>query len=140
MPEAMYCRWEGSWINFGTRMKSKRKAGPRFVPRVRVFCGTGIALGPGKADLLDLVAQTGSIREAARRMEMSYMRAWMLIKTMNSCFREPLVAASRGGRSRGGATLTGTGKAALQLYRRLEAQSLRAGAGTWGRLRKLLAD
>jgi molybdate transport system regulatory protein len=54
-----------------------------------------IAFGPGKVDLLALVAKTGSIREAAERMEMSYMRAWTPIKTMNACFREPLASALR---------------------------------------------
>jgi len=62
---------------------------------MRVLCGDDIALGPGKVDLLALIGETGSIREAAERMGMSYMRAWTLIKTMNACFREPLVVASR---------------------------------------------
>lgn len=107
---------------------------------MRVVCGTGVALGPGKADLLALVGKTSSIREAAKCMGMSYMRAWMLIKTMNTCFREPLVITCRGGKHHGGAVLTETGKTALQLYRRLEAQSQRACAATWGKLTKLLRD
>jgi len=80
------------------------------------------------------------IREAAERMGMSYMRAWTLIRTMNACFREPLVATSRGGKERGGAVLTETGKRALDLYRGLEAQSLKACADIWGELSELLAD
>ncbi len=107
---------------------------------MRVLCGEDVALGPGKSDLLTLVRKTGSIREAAERMGMSYMRAWTLIKTMNACFREPLVVASRGGKKRGGAVLTVTGRTALKLYRGLEAQSLKACAGTWRQLSKLLAD
>ena len=67
---------------------------------MRVLCGDDIALGPGKVDLLALIGETGSIREAAERMGMSYMRAWTLIKTVNACFREPLVMASRGGKER----------------------------------------
>lgn len=118
----------------------KPKPGARFFPRMRVVCGEEIALGPGKADLLALVGETGSIRQAAERMGMSYMRAWTLVKTMNACFREPLVTASRGGKTRGGAVLTETGRTALKLYRELEAQSLKAGAGTWKQLRKLLAE
>lgn len=108
------------------------------LPRLRVLCGDEVALGPGKVDLLALVAETGSIRAAAERMEMSYMRAWTLIKTMNACFREPLVVASRGGELHGGAALTASGKAALKLYRRLEAQSRKACAGSWRELRRLL--
>ena len=112
----------------------------RLFPRMRVLCGEEVALGPGKADLLALVAETGSIRAAADRMGMSYMRAWTLIKTMNACFRKPLVIASRGGKERGGAIVTPTGNKALELYRELEAKSVKACAGPWGRLRRLLAD
>ena len=84
--------------------------------RLRVQKGDEIALGPGKVDLLELIASTGSIAEAAKRMDMSYMRAWMLLKTMDHCFRKPLVEPSRGGKSRGGTRLTPTGAAAVALY------------------------
>src|SRR5262245_5104536 len=72
-------------------MKARRASKPQLVPRLRVLCGEDVALGPGKVDLLVLIDQTGSIREAAERMGMSYMRAWKLVKTMNACFKEPLV-------------------------------------------------
>ena len=121
-------------------MNAKPSREPRLRPRMRVLRGEEIALGPGKVDLLALIGETGSIREAAERMGMSYMRAWTLIKTMNACFQEPLVVASRGGKEGGGATLTETGRTALNLYRGLEAQSLKACAGRWRQLRKLLAD
>lgn len=61
-----------------------------------MLCSEGIALGPGKVDLLALIGETGSIRKAAERMGMSYMRAWTLIKTMNACFHEPLVVTLAG--------------------------------------------
>ena len=115
-------------------MKSKW----RVCPRLRVFCGEEIALGPGKCDLLALVAETGSIREAAARMGLSYMRAWTMIRTMNNCFKEPLVSAARGGKSHGGATLTNTGRAALQLYQEMEKRSLAAIANEWAEVRDLL--
>ena len=63
--------------------------------------GKAIALGPGKADLLTLISETGSINSAAKRMKMSYMRAWLLVKVMNDCFREPLVRTVRGGAEKG---------------------------------------
>src|ERR1041385_2481272 len=105
-------------------MKSKSARAPRLSPRMRVLRGEDIALGPGKVDLLALIGETGSIREASERMGMSYMRAWKLIKTMNDCFREPLVVTSRGGKERGGAVLTETGRRALKLYQGLEVESL----------------
>jgi molybdate transport system regulatory protein len=103
-----------------------------------VVCGENIALGPGKVELLRLVAKTGSIREAAERMNMSYMRAWTLIRTMNACFKEPLVEAARGGSRHGGAVLTDVGHMALKLYEEMEERSLRATKSDWKKLRELL--
>ena len=109
-------------------------------PRFRVVCRTNIALGPGKVELLALVGETGSIGEAARRMDMSYMRAWKLIQTMNECFKLPLIRAVRGGKKGGGAELTESGRKALELYQQLEEESLRATESTWKVLQRLLQD
>jgi len=106
--------------------------------RLRVTCGEDIALGPGKVDLLELISKTGSIAEAAKRMDMSYMRAWTLIKTMEHCFREPLVEAARGGSARGGARLTKTGAQVLALYRDMEMACGGATDKQWRQLRRLL--
>jgi molybdate transport system regulatory protein len=97
-----------------------------------------VLLGPGKADLLEAVRRTGSLREAAAALGMSYMRAWELVRTMNRGFAAPLVALERGGAHGGGATLTRGGERVLQLYRRMEAESLSAVAPDWRRLRRLL--
>ena len=69
-----------------------------------------------EADLLDGIAETGSIAAAGRRMGMSHKRAWLLVDTMNRCFRCPLVETSRGGSSKGGALLTDTGREVLERY------------------------
>jgi molybdate transport system regulatory protein len=98
----------------------------QILPRIRVVYGRNIALGPGKADLLEHIARTGSLRKAAAAMDMSYMRAWTLVQTMNRCFKKPVVVTKRGGVEGGSALLTETGATVLALYRRLEAQSLRA--------------
>ncbi len=92
-------------------------------PRLRVLMGSSIAIGPGKADLLEAIADAGSITGAARRMGMSYRRAWLLVETMNLCFRAPLVEASRGGAGGGGARLTPLGREALARYRDMEAKA-----------------
>ncbi len=78
------------------------------------------AFGPGKARLLGLIAKTGSIRSAAGQMNMSYNRAWTLVRHMNGFFLEPLVESARGGKAGGGATLTATGRKVLGLYLRME--------------------
>ena len=94
----------------------------RFKSHFRIYLGDEIALGPGKIELLRLIAKTGSISESARRMEMSYNRAWLLVRTMNRCFKEPLVSATRGGDQHGGAQLTPAGTRVLALYSRLESK------------------
>lgn len=91
--------------------------------KLRVWCNGEIALGPGKADLLEAIAATGSISAAARNLNMSYRRAWLLVDTMNRCFREPLVAAAAGGNKGGGAAITETGKIVLAHYRRMQKKS-----------------
>jgi len=101
--------------------KSNQPAKNSFKALLRVYRSNEIALGPGKVELLGHIAKTGSISESARKMEMSYNRAWLLVRTMNRCFKEPLVLASRGGDKHGGAQLTKTGKDVLRLYRQLEA-------------------
>ncbi len=98
--------------------------------------GTEIAIGPGKADLLEAIERAGSISVAARELEMSYRRAWLLVATMNRCFREPLVATSR--RRRAGASLTAAGKRAIELYRAIEARSLRSTRALSPRLLRML--
>ena len=106
--------------------------------RIRVLHGSEIALGPGKVDLLAHIRDTGSIREAASEMGMSYMRAWTLVQTMNRLFKKPLVVAARGGAKQGGAVLTDTGKRALQLYADIEKAAVSPAVGGWRALRLLL--
>jgi molybdate transport system regulatory protein len=90
--------------------------------KLQLYCGDEIAMGPGKADLLDAIARTGSISAAGRALGMSYRRAWLLVDTMNRCFAKPLVEAHPGGGKAAGATLTAEGEAALAAYRALSAQ------------------
>ena len=90
--------------------------------RIRLLLGDEIAFGPGKADLLEAIRQTGSISAAARRLQMSYRRAWLLVETMNECFQEPLVDSLRGGAGGGGAKVTEAGDAILAAYRELQTE------------------
>lgn len=93
----------------------------RLEVKPRVILGDVRAMGPGKADLLELIEETGSISAAAKRMNMSYRRAWMLVDAMNASFKQPLVEANAGGARGGGARVTQNGKDVLALYRRLQA-------------------
>jgi molybdate transport system regulatory protein len=97
---------------------------PELKLKAQVMRDGEIALGPGKADLLEAIAAHGSISAAGRAMGLSYRRAWLMVDTMNRCFQAPLVATHIGGR--GGARLTDEGLSALAAYRRLQAALDRA--------------
>ena len=74
-------------------------------------------IGLGKIDLLEKLGEVGSISAAARQMGMSYKRAWFLLNSMQSGFREPLFVTERGGSQRGGTTLTPLGADLIRRYR-----------------------
>ena len=102
--------------------------------RLRLQIAPGIAFGPGKADLLDGIRETGSIAAAGRRMRMSYKRAWQLVEELNRLFDTPLVAASKGGSGGGGAELTRAGADVLARYRRMHAACCEAVAADFAAL------
>jgi molybdate transport system regulatory protein len=125
----------------GPRAVQAMTAGNKaFGARLRIVLAPDIAIGPGKADLLQGIQETGSIAAAGRRMGMSYKRAWYLVETMNRHFAGPLVTASKGGRRGGGAALTDLGQQVLKSYRRMEQRTHRALERELERLRALLAD
>lgn len=109
-------------------------------PRLRIMLGTGIAIGPGKADLLQAIAQTGSISAAAREMGMSYRRAWTLVEVMNRSFRAPLVLTLTGGAGGGGARVTEFGADILARYRAMETKAAIAVAPEMKSFARLMAD
>jgi molybdate transport system regulatory protein len=108
--------------------------------RIRLVFDDGLKVGPGKADLLERIAQTGSISGAGREMGMSYKRAWSLVDEMNSAFSTPLVQSSRGGAKGGGATLTEAGQTVLEAFRKLETKMESAGAQEIAVISDLLTD
>jgi len=112
----------------------------RLEPRIRILLGSSIAIDPGKAALLEAIGKSGSIAAAGRRMGMSYRRAWVLAKTMNACFREPLIEAAKGGIGGGGARLPSTGREVLALYRTMEDHAATAVISDMEKLRALMVD
>ncbi len=105
---------------------------------LRVILRKGSAFGPGKAELLEHIRDSGSIAAAGRRMRMSYTRAWSLVEAMNRDFAAPLVHSAKGGAERGGAVLTALGEDVLRRYRRIQASSARAVAAELRALRRNL--
>lgn len=91
------------------------------VSHLRVTLTDLAYVGPGRADLLEQIAETGSIAAAGRKMGMSYRRAWALVQDMKAGFGADLVETSRGGSAQGGARLTPLGEEVLTRYRRMQA-------------------
>jgi molybdate transport system regulatory protein len=106
--------------------------------RLRLTKGDQIALGPGKIDLLEAIARAGSITAAAKALGMSYRRAWLLVDTMNRCFRDPVVEAEAGGERGGGTRLTALGDEVVRRYRASERLAEKAAAAELRALRRLL--
>ena len=100
-------RWKEDWV-VGVRLWAERGGQP--------------LLGPGRVELLENIDRWLSISEAARRLGMSYRRAWLLVQSINSAAGEPLVVAATGGHHGGGAQLTELGRQAIRAYRELEAR------------------
>ena len=94
--------------------------------KIRISHGKLTAMGPGKADLLEAIVESGSISAAAKQMHMSYRRAWELVNAMNQCFSEPLVVSITGGAHGGGAQLTPLGSHILMCFRSVEKKTQEA--------------
>ncbi len=109
-------------------------------PAVRILLGGASSLGPGKVALLEEIGRHGSISAAARAMEMSYRRAWLLVESMNSSFTQPLVTTATGGKRGGGAELTEFGREVLRRYRDMEQKAHRAIEQELDRFAELMRD
>ncbi|MGE4432146.1 MAG: winged helix-turn-helix domain-containing protein [Sphingobium sp.] len=115
--------------------------GPALQIKIRLHCGEEIAMGPGKADLLDAIDMHGSISAAGRALGMSYRRTWMLVDVMNRCWDQPLVETAAGGSHGGGARVTNRGRQVLAHYRALQQAVSGATAGDdWSALRALMRE
>src|SRR5690348_2931866 len=93
---------------------------------IRIDFDDGSALGPGTIRLLELVAETGSIRKAAAGMKMSYRKAWLLHKAHKETCGDALVETTTGGKAGGGERLTRLGRFVGTQYRALEGSARRA--------------
>ncbi len=97
-----------------------------------------IALGPGKVALLEAVREYGSISAAARSLNMSYRRAWLLMDELNRSLKSPATVAEHGGQSGGGSVLTPVGEEVIRLYRGIETQAYEACSTEIAALMKLV--
>lgn len=77
-------------------------------------------LGHGRVELLERIKETGSIRQAALQMKMSYKQAWDIINQINTHFSQPLVVSHRGGKGGGSAVITDHGLETIQEFHVLQ--------------------
>lgn len=105
--------------------------------KIRIDLGKEGLLGPGKAELLERVEDTGSIRKAAAAMDMSYRRAWLLIKETEQIMGAAVITAETGGAHGGGTVLTPLGRVVVEKYRSVERKAAKACAAEMAALEKL---
>ena len=99
----------------------KKKVSYKVTGTLWIECAGERFFGPGRAELLQKIDETGSINKAAGLMKMSYKKAWDLVNDMNAQFTGPLVISSRGGKGGGNAVVTPKGLQVIQKYQKLAA-------------------
>lgn len=118
----------GEGIKMSEMVQDKRKEEretPRekkdFHLRVKLQINTDEpVLGPGVAELLELVEETGSMKEACGRMGMSYSKGWKITGRAEQELGYPLILRSHGGRAGGSCSFTQEGLSLIRRYRALE--------------------
>ena len=88
--------------------------------RIWIEVGGVKVLGHGRVELLERINESGSIRQAALQMEMSYRQAWELIKQMNTLFGQPVLITHRGGKGGSNATVTEFGITIINEFKKLQ--------------------
>lgn len=88
--------------------------------RIWIEGSEGTFLGNGRIQLLDAIHKTGSIKQAAKDLKMSYRKAWSLLESMNRQAREAYIVKSTGGEGGGGTVVTEAGLKAIKQFRELD--------------------
>ena len=89
---------------------------PKF--KVWVTFGDQLKFGDGRARLLEMINQRGSLRKAAEEFEMSYRNAWGYLRELESAAGFKFVERVPGGGPQSGMRLTSAGKRFLARYRK----------------------
>jgi molybdate transport system regulatory protein len=105
---------------------------------IRINLETGGRIGPGTIALLEAIRKTGSITAAARSIDMSYRRAWLLVDELNKLLKEPVVTTTKEARWAEAQHLRRSEKKTVALYHSIEARTRAAGRTEFQTLRKLV--
>ena len=95
--------------------------------RVWVVFGNRLKFGDGRARLLELIEERGSLRQAAAEFDMSYRNAWGYLRELEAAAGFALMARAPKGTLRSGMRLTPRGREFLACYRKFQ-RSLDAAA------------
>jgi molybdate transport system regulatory protein len=105
---------------------------------IRLDLTNGDRIGPGKIALLEAIRDTGSISAGARKVGMSYRRAWLLVEQINAALKEPAVTGASGGRRGGGAVVTPVGAEIIKIYRAIESAAWKSAAGEFRAVERIM--
>jgi molybdate transport system regulatory protein len=91
---------------------------PLMRPKLRVWVmfGRDLKFGDGRARLLELIDQRGSLRQAAAELDMSYRNAWGYLQELERAAGFKFLERAPSGHPRSGMHLTPRGKAFLAGY------------------------
>ena len=102
-------------------MNENREQLPAVTARVKLMlCREDRFFGPGVCELLERIRETGSIQAAAARMEMSYTKAWRILKRAEEETGRHLITRTAGGKNGGSSSLTPEGRRAVNAFREME--------------------
>ncbi|HZC57509.1 MAG TPA: LysR family transcriptional regulator [Xanthobacteraceae bacterium] len=105
---------------------------------IRLDLPSGDRIGPGKIALLEAIRDTGSISAGARKVGMSYRRAWLLVEEINAALQEPAVTGITGGWQGGGAVVTPVGERIIKIYRAIETSAGKSVAAEFRAVEKIV--
>ncbi|MAI02402.1 MAG: hypothetical protein CMP40_01060 [Rickettsiales bacterium] len=88
--------------------------------KIRIQIGKSFYIGPGKVILLENIDTLGSISSAAKKLGMSYKKAWRLVKEINSASPNKIILTNTGGKGTGGAKISNEGKKFIDSFRNIE--------------------
>lgn len=94
--------------------------------RVWVVFGEKMKLGDGRAHLLELIDELGSLRQAVARIGMSYRNAWGYLRDLEKAAGFKLLERRPGGGPGAGTRLTAEGRRFLERYQRFKTEIMQA--------------
>ena len=88
--------------------------------KIKIEVNDNLNIGPGKIALLESIIACGSISAAAKKMGMSYRKAWKLIKEINNASKTKIILTNTGGKGVGGTKISAEGISFIKAFRNIE--------------------